>query len=120
MTEPLRKTELQVVKKRARGRYPSAFRKMAVERMTSCGNVLALSKELGVHPRLLYEWSDQLELEQNRKALPGNSRAYELQPPVSQLSQPVADETLVVNAGKALRVIEAWRQRKDLPGPTAE
>jgi hypothetical protein len=31
MTEFLRKTELQVVKKRARGRYPSSFRALASE-----------------------------------------------------------------------------------------
>jgi len=38
-----------------------AFRKMAVERLKSCDNVVALSQELVVHRRLLYKWRDQLE-----------------------------------------------------------
>jgi transposase-like protein len=47
--------ELQVAKKPAIGRYPEEFRKMAVERLKGCDNVLALSRELGVHARLLYK-----------------------------------------------------------------
>lgn len=50
-----------MAKKRAIGRYPKAFRKMAVERLKSCENIVALSEELGVHRRLLYKWRDQLE-----------------------------------------------------------
>ena len=53
--------ELRVAKKRAIGRYPEAFRKMAVERLKGCENVLALARELGVHQRLLYKWRDRLE-----------------------------------------------------------
>jgi transposase-like protein len=34
---------------------------MAVERLKSCENIVALSEELGVHRRLLYKWRDQLE-----------------------------------------------------------
>jgi hypothetical protein len=37
-----------VAKKRAIGRYPKAFRKMAVERLKRCENIVALSEELGV------------------------------------------------------------------------
>ena len=48
-------------KKRTTGRYPQAFRKMAVERRKGCDNIVALSAELGVHRRLLYKWRDQLE-----------------------------------------------------------
>jgi hypothetical protein len=40
--------ELRVAKKRAIGRYPLAFRKMAVERLKGCDKMLALAKELGV------------------------------------------------------------------------
>jgi len=52
---------LQVAKKRAVEQYPKAFRQMAVERLKSCDNIVALSKELGIHRRLLYKWRDQLE-----------------------------------------------------------
>jgi MOSC domain-containing protein YiiM len=34
---------------------------MAVERLKSCDNVLALAEELGVHRRLLYHWRDRPE-----------------------------------------------------------
>ena len=38
--------------KRRVGRYPKEFRRMAVERLKSCDNIVALSQELGVHRRL--------------------------------------------------------------------
>lgn len=41
--------------KRRVGRYPRAFRKLAVERLKGCDNIVALSEELGVHRRLLYK-----------------------------------------------------------------
>lgn len=45
-----------MAKKRVGGyqRHTPEFRKMAVERLKSCDNVLALAEELGVHRRLLY------------------------------------------------------------------
>jgi hypothetical protein len=45
----LQRKDLRVAKKRAIGRYPLVFRKMAVERLKGYDNVLALAKELGVH-----------------------------------------------------------------------
>jgi transposase-like protein len=49
--------ELQVAKKRKTrlGRYPKEFRRMAVERLKTCDNIVALARELGVHRRLLYK-----------------------------------------------------------------
>ncbi len=49
-----------MAKKRV-GRYPKEFRRMAVERLKNCDNIVALSRELGVHRRLLYKWRDQLD-----------------------------------------------------------
>ena len=51
--------EAQVVKRRVR--YPKEFRRMGVERLKTCDNIVALSQELGVHRRLLYKWRDQLD-----------------------------------------------------------
>ena len=51
-----------MAKKRVIGRYPKAFRKMAVERLKRCDNIVALSQELGVHRRLLYKWVAQIAL----------------------------------------------------------
>ena len=42
-------------------RYSQKFRSRTVERMNSCENILRLSRELGIHRRLLYKWRDQLE-----------------------------------------------------------
>jgi transposase-like protein len=49
-----------VAKKRV-GKFPKSFRQYAVARLKQCDNIVALSKELGVHRRLLYTWRDQLE-----------------------------------------------------------
>jgi len=76
-----------VAKKRAIGRYPKAFRKMAVERLKSCDNIVALSQELGVHRRLLYKWRDQLEPIEDGEGQPANSRERELRQQVTQLKR---------------------------------
>ena len=60
--------------KRRGKNYPKAFRKMAVERLKGCENIVALSEELGVHRRLLYKWRDQLELIDDGEAPPENGK----------------------------------------------
>ena len=52
-----------MAKKRRVGRYPKSFRQMAVQRLKSCENIVALSEELGVHRRLLYEKIRKLGLD---------------------------------------------------------
>jgi len=47
--------------KRRVGRYPKAFKQMAVERLPRCENIVALSRKPGVSRRLLYTWRDQLD-----------------------------------------------------------
>jgi len=76
-----------VAKKRVIGRYPMAFRKMAVERLKGCDNVVALSQELGVHRRLLYKWRDQLEPIEDGEGPPTNSRERELRQQPTQLKR---------------------------------
>ena len=88
-----------MAKKRAIGRYPKAFRKMAVERLKSCDNIVALSEELGVHRRLLYKWRDQLEPIDDGEAPPENSKERELRLQVAQLKRLVADKTLEAALG---------------------
>jgi transposase-like protein len=109
-----------VAKKRTVGRYPKAFRQMAVERLKNCDNIVALSEELGVHRRLLYKWRDQLEPIEDDKGPPANSQERELRQQVSHLKQVVADKTLEADFFKgALQKIEARRQSKDNSGETA-
>ena len=99
-----------MAKKRAVGRYPKAFRKMAVERLKSCDNIVALSQELGVHRRLLYKWRDRLEPIDDGEAPAENSKERELRLQVVQLKRLVADKTLEADFFKgALQKVEARR-----------
>ena len=41
-----------MAKKRV-GTFPKAFRRMAVDRLEQCGNIVALAKALGISRRLL-------------------------------------------------------------------
>jgi transposase-like protein len=109
-----------VAKKRAIGRYPLAFRKMAVQRLKGCDNVLALAKELGVHQRLLYKWRDRLEPMEDGEVPPENSKERALRLQVAQLKRLVADKTLEADFFKgALQKVEARRQNNTQPGETA-
>ena len=111
--------ELRVAKKRV-GRYPKAFRKMAVERLKSCDNIVALSEELGVHRRLLYKWRDQLEPIEDGEGPPTNSRERELRQQVSHVKRLLADKTLEADFFKgALQKVEARRQSRGDSGETA-
>jgi transposase-like protein len=111
---------LRVAKRRAVGRYPKAFRKMAVERLKSCDNIVALSEELGVHRRLLYKWRDRLEPIEDAAGPPADSRERELRQQVSRLKRLVADKTLEADFFKgALQKIEARHQSKGNSGETA-
>ena len=111
--------ELQVAKKRV-GRYPKEFRRMAVERLKNCDNILALSRELGVHRRLLYKWRDQLEpIDAPKESLPQNSREFTLRKEVHQLKRLLAEKTMEVDFFKgALQKVEARRQRSGSSGET--
>jgi integrase len=71
---------------------------MAVERLKSCDNIVALAQELGVHRRLLYKWRDQLEpMEESEGALLHNSRVATLRKEVSQLKRVLADKVVEVD-----------------------
>ena len=109
-----------MAKKRAAGRYPKAFRKMAVERLKSSDNIVALAKELGVHRRLLYKWRDQIEPIDDGEPPPLNGRERELRLKVEQLKRLVADKTLEADFFKgALQKVEARRQSNKASGETA-
>ena len=112
--------ELQVAKKRV-GRYPKEFRRVAVERLKSCDNIGALSRELGVHRRLLYKWRDQLEAaEMPEGSLSQNSRESTLRKEVHQLKRLLADKAVEVDFLKgALQKVEARRQRSGNSGEKA-
>jgi transposase-like protein len=82
---------------------------------------VALSKELGVHRRLLYTWRDQLEPAESADGLPpGNSHETTLRKEVSRLKRALAEKTLRVDFFKgALREVQARRQWSGNSGGTA-
>lgn len=93
---------------------------MAVERLKSCENIVALSEELGVHRRLLYKWRDELEVIEDDLGPPANGHERELRQQVARLKRVVADKTLEADFFKgALQKIEARRQSKENSGGTA-
>jgi transposase-like protein len=93
---------------------------MAVERLKSCDNIVALSEELGVHRRLLCKWRDQLEPVVDDLGPPANGRERELRQQVAHLKRVVADKTLEADFFKgALQKIEARRRSRDNSGGTA-
>ena len=107
---------------RKRGeRYSQKFRCRTVERMSACENILRLSRELGIHRRLLYKWRDQLDpVEPREESPPQNPRESTLRKEVHQLKRLLADKTVEVDFFKgALQKVEARRQRNGSSGAKA-
>src|SRR3954447_26972464 len=100
--------------KRRVGRYPRAFRQMAVDRLRRCENVVALSEELGVHRRLLYKWRKQLEPLDGGVQPAEDLREFTLGKEIVQLKRLLAEKTQEVDFFKgALQKIEARRQENE-------
>ena len=99
------------------GKYPKEFRRMAVERLKTCDNIVELSQELGVHRRLLYKWRDQFDpFDSGEEAPPGNSRES-TRKEINQLKRVVLDKTLELDFFKgALQKVEARRQKSGISG----
>ena len=94
---------------------------MAVERLKTCDNIVALSKEIGVHRRLLYKWRDQFApFDQTAEPATGSSSQATLRRKVHQLQRLLVDKTLEVDFFKgALQKVEALRQSNKPVGETA-
>ena len=106
------------MEKRTRKRYPIEFRRMAVERLQRCENVVALAKELGIRRQLLYRWRDQLAPADIGDEPPAeNPRESTLRKEVSQLKRLLAEKTVELDFFKgALQKVEARRQKSGISG----
>ena len=106
------------MEKRRRKRYPIEFRRMAVERLQRCENVVALAKELGIRRQLLYRWRDQLAPADIGDEPPAeNPRESTLRKEVSQLKRLLAEKTVELDFFKgALQKVEARRQKSGISG----
>jgi transposase-like protein len=108
-----------VAKKRV-GKFPKAFRQMAVDRLNHCENIVELAKELGISRRLLYGWREKLEPLDRRGEPPANAREATLRKEVSQLKRVLAEKVWEVDFFKgALQQVEARRQRSGKAGAQA-
>jgi transposase-like protein len=109
------------VAKRRLGRYPNEFKRMVVERMKHCDNILTLSAELKLDRRLMYRWRDQLDpVDKGEWPPPQNSRESRLRKEVNQLKRVLADKTLELDFFRgALQKVEARRQQRGVTGGKA-
>ena len=99
------------MKKKPRKKYSRALREMAMEQLKSCGNVTALSKELGIHRTLLYKWRQRMEAREREPRV--DTTAKKLLAENRELKRVLAEKTLEVDFFKgALQKIEARRQSK--------
>jgi transposase-like protein len=99
------------VGKKKVNKYPTAFRKMAMERLKSCQNVTELSAELGIHRTQLYKWRDQMEPVDDGREPPSNSRERELRKEIRELKRVLGEKVLEADFFKgALQKVEARRQ----------
>ena len=107
--------------KRRVGRYPNEFKRMCVERMKQCDDIVALAAELDIHRRLLYRWRDQLDpVDKGEWPPPQNSRESTLRKEVSQLKRVLAEKTVELDFFKgALQKVEARRQQRGVVGGKA-
>jgi transposase-like protein len=106
--------ELRVSKRRKK--YTEEFRRLAVERMRSCPNVVALARELGVRQNLLYKWRARLE----GPSEPAEVRKLSLEEENRQLKQMLAERELEVDFFKgALQKVRARRQGSEGSGGMA-
>ena len=102
------------------GKFPKAFRQMAVDRLNQCENIVALAKELGASRRLLYTWREKLEPLSSGEGPAGTSREATLRHEVNRLKRVLAEKVLEVDFFKgALHNVEARRQRSGNSGGTA-
>jgi transposase-like protein len=103
-----------VAKKRV-GKFPKAFRQMAVDRLNQCDNIGELAKELGIHRRLLYAWREQLEPVERGEGPPATLRKE-----ISHLKRVLAEKVLEVDFFTgALHNVEARRQQSGKSGARA-
>ena len=106
-------------------RHTKEFKREAVERMKTCGNILQLARDLGIGPKLLYTWKWQFEGRPEPKhasylETPEETLEKKLRGEIAQLKQTVADRQAEVDFfQKALRRIEAGRQQNTAAGDPA-
>ena len=81
-------------RKKKINKYPTGFRKLALERMKTCRNVSELSAELGVHRAQLYKWRRAMEAADDEYGPPANSQERELRKEIRELKRVLGEKVL--------------------------
>ena len=98
-------------------RYSQEFRQQAVQRMKSCENIVRLSRELGMHRRLLYNWRDRSD---ETNPGPHRSREIILRKQITKLKGLLANKTMEVDFfRRALQRVDALRRQSSGSGARA-
>src|SRR5262245_43874442 len=106
-------------------RHSVEFKKQAVERMKTCGNIRELARELDLEPKLLYIWKGQFEgRPEPRHANYAEDKQQRAETKLEQENQrlkaALADKALEIDFFKgALRRIKEGRQNITSCGDTA-
>ena len=101
-------------------KYPTAFRKMALERLKTCRNASELATELGIHRTQLYKWREQMEPVEDGPGPAATSRERELRKEIRELKRLLGEKALEVDFFKgALQKVEARRRSRGGSGETA-
>jgi transposase-like protein len=109
-----------VRRKKKINKYPTAFRKLALERMKSCRNVSELSSELRLHRTQLYMWRRAMEAADDGYGPPANSQERELRKEIRELKRVLGEKVLEADFFKgALQKVEARRQNSGGSGGIA-
>jgi transposase-like protein len=109
-----------VRRKKKINKYPTAFRKLALERMKTCRSVSELSAELGLHRTQLYKWRRAMEAADDGHGPPANSQERELRKEIRELKRVLGEKVLEADFFKgALQKVEARRQNSGGSGGTA-
>jgi transposase len=109
--------------------YSSEFRMQVVRRILHGEKIAALSQELGIHRKVLYEWVQRVseggESNLRRRGRPRKTDAMNVahgSSPrrIAELERMVGRQQMVIEFFKlALRRIEELRQQKSVSGATA-
>lgn len=99
-------------------RHPKEFRRMAVERFNSCGNIVALGKELGIQRRLLYKGRENFEAAAAiGEPVQPNAREGKLRKELGHVKRLLAEKALEVDFFRgALQRVEVRRQQNSIAG----
>ena len=97
-------------------KYSEEFRRDAVERMKTTGNISALARELGIDHRLLYDWRERTaDLSDQR--LPANRKTRQLEQENKELKRLLGEKTQELDFFRgALQKVAARRQASGANG----